>query len=130
MGEALQASMFWRGNLSRAVKRRDFKGTAWGFVFLGILLFLYVWQHMHVVKLGYEVETLRKQRQDLMNEHYYLKYRLNEVKSLSRVERVAREELGMITPRTGQVVILDDTETLTSRWGDSWSLMLKKWNTR
>lgn len=28
--EVLDAGMFWRGNLAKAVKRRDFKGTLWG----------------------------------------------------------------------------------------------------
>ncbi len=120
MGEVLQAGMFWRGSLAKAVKRRDFRGTAWGVLALSAVLFFYVWQHMQVVKLGYEVEALRKERQDLVNRYYYLKYRLYDVKSLSRVERIAREDLGMITPRTDQVIMLKDDDLAPPRLVSAW----------
>jgi len=126
VGEALQAGLFWRGNLARAVKRRDFKGTAWGLVFLSVILLFYVWQHMQVVRFGYEVESLRKEKQDLVNEYYYLKYRLYEVKNLSRVERIAREDLGMVTPRTDQVVILNESELPPSRLVGAWFSFMRR----
>lgn len=125
VGELIQNGLFWRGNLARAVKRRDFKGTAWSVLVIGSVLFFLVWQHMQVVRLGYEVEDLRQTRQDLINEYYYLKYRLNDVKSLSRVERLAREQLGMETPRAGQVVILDDSDAGAGRWVTDWALFLR-----
>jgi cell division protein FtsL len=126
VGELLQNGMFWRGDLARAVRRRDFKGTAWSLAALSLLLLFYVWQHTQVVKLGYDVEALRKERQDLVNEYYFLKYRLNDVKSLSRVERTAREELGMVTPRTDQVVILDETEPAPSRLVGAWFAFMRR----
>ncbi len=125
MGSLIQNGMFWRGNLARAVRRRDFKGTAWGLVLLSVFFLFYVWQHTQVVKFGYEVESLRKERQDLMNEYYFLKYRLNDVKSLSRVERTAREELGMITPRTDQVVILGESDPGPSRLVGAWFALMR-----
>ncbi|HET9870038.1 MAG TPA: hypothetical protein VFR02_06030, partial [bacterium] len=46
--EAVDAGLFWRGNLAKAVRRRDFRGTVWGVAALAFFLFLYVWQHMQV----------------------------------------------------------------------------------
>lgn len=126
MGRVIRNGVFWRGNLANAVQRRDFKGTAWGLVVLSVFLLFYVWQHTQVVKLGYEVESLRKERQDLVNEYYFLKYRINDVKSLSRVERIAREELGMVTPRTDQVVLMDESETAPSRLVGAWVAFMRK----
>jgi hypothetical protein len=45
---------------------------------------------------------------------------MNDVNSLARVEKVAREQLNMDTPRTDQVVILDDGFSLTPRWFTFW----------
>ncbi|HJT25130.1 MAG TPA: cell division protein FtsL [bacterium] len=125
-GEILDAGLFWRGNLAKAVKRRDFKGTLWGVMALSFLLFFYVWQHMQVVKLGYEVQELKMEKQQLTNQYYYLKYRMYDVNSLSRVEKVAREQLGMVTPRTDQIVILDDDSLFTPKWFSLWTNTMKK----
>lgn len=125
-GQALDAGLFWRGNLAKAVRRRDFKGTLWGVLLLSLFLFFYVWQHMQVVKLGYEVQGLKSEKQRLTNEYYYLKYRMHEVNSLPRVERIAREQLGMVTPRTDQIVILDEGYSFTPKWFSYWTTTMNK----
>ena len=127
-GEILDAGMFWRGNLAKAVKRRDFRGTAWGIGGLSLVLFLYVWLHMQVVKVSYEVQGLKQQKQQLTNEYYYLKYKMNDVNSLSRSERVARERLGMVTPRSDQIVILEDDSDAAPGWLAFWENMMKRLN--
>ena len=124
--QALDAGMFWRGSLARAVKRRDFRGTLWGVLSSSLLLFLYVWQHMQAVKLGYEVQDLKARKQELTNEYYYLKYRMYDVNSLSKVERVAREQLGMVTPQTDQIVILNDGTAFNPRWFSFWTAAMKR----
>lgn len=118
--EAIDAGLFWRGNLAKAVRQKDFKGTLSGILILSAVLFLYVWQHMQVVKLSYDVQALKQQKQQLTNEYYYLKYKMNDVNSLAHVEKIAREQLNMDTPRTDQVVILDDSFSLTPRWFAFW----------
>ncbi len=125
-GEVLDAGMFWRGNLAGALKRRDYKGTFWGILFLSLILFLYVWQHMQVVKLAYEVQGLRAQKQALTNQYYYLKYRMYDVDSLTKVENIARNQLGMVTPRTDQVVILSDDSPLVPHWLAWWTQTMGK----
>ncbi|HVZ80462.1 MAG TPA: cell division protein FtsL [bacterium] len=127
-GEILDAGLFWRGNLAKAVKRRDFRGTVWGIGGLSLFLFLYVWLHMQVVKLSYEVQGLRQQKQQLTNEYYYLKYRMHDVNSLSRTEQVAREKLGMVTPRSDQIVILEEDGEGAPGWLAFWDRWMKRWN--
>jgi cell division protein FtsL len=125
-GKALDAGLFWRGNLAKAVQRKDYKGTFWGILGLSIVLFFYVWQHMQVVKLGYEVQALKAEKQQFTNDYYYLKYRMNEVNSLTRVEKIARDQMGMITPKSDQVVILNEGSPLTPRWFTLWAEAMKK----
>ena len=125
-GQALDAGLFWRSNLTRAVQRKDFKGTLWGVLGLSVLLFFYVWQHMQVVKLSYEVQAFKSEKQHLINEYYYLKYKMHDVNSLSKVEKIAHEQLGMETPRTDQMVILSDSEPIYPRWFNFWTSTMKK----
>jgi cell division protein FtsL len=124
--EVLDAGMFWRGNLAQAVKRRDFRGTLWGVLALSFFLFLYVWQHMQVVKLSYKVQALRAEKRRLTNEYYWLQYQLRGVSSLPRVEELARTRLGMVTPRTDQLVILDEGAVRAPRWFTAWTETMKR----
>lgn len=122
--EAINAGLFWRGNLAKAVRQKDFKGTLSGILVLSFVLFLYVWQHMQVVKLSYEVQALKQQKQQLTNEYYYLKYKMHDVNSMTRIEKIAREQLKMETPRADQVVILDDSFSFAPRWFTFWEKTL------
>lgn len=129
-GQALDAGLFWRGNLAKAVRHRDFKGTLLGVLALSFFLFFYVWQHMQVVKLGYEVQGLKIEKQQLSNQYYYLRYQMYDVNSLTRVEKVAREQLGMVTPRADQIVILDDSTHFYPKWLSFWTDTMKKTDKR
>jgi cell division protein FtsL len=118
--QALDHGIFLRGDLAGAVRKRDFRATAWALGLLSLLLTVYVGAHMAVVRLGYEVQDLKAEKRRLMNDAYYLRYRLYEVRSLSRVEQVAREGLGMVTPRTDQVVILGEGPVRLPLWLQAW----------
>jgi cell division protein FtsL len=124
-GEVLDAGMFWRGNLAQAVKRRDFRGTLWGVLALSFFLFLYVWQHMQVVKLSYKVQALRAEKRRLTNDYYFLQYKLRGINSLPRVEELARTKLGMVTPRTDQLVILEEGPGSAPGWFALWVEAMK-----
>ena len=82
-------------------------------VALGVLILaaalLYVWQHIFVVRLGYEIERLREQQAALVQEHKGLRLELGQLRSLRRVEEFARKRLGMVTPRPGQVILMPES---------------------
>ena len=80
---------------------------------LGILVLagalFYVWQHTRVVRLGYEIERLRETQANLVQGHKSLRLELGQLRSLRRVEEIARARLGMGTPKPGQVVVLPES---------------------
>ncbi len=117
---ALNEGLFLRGNIADAVKKRDFRRTAWSLGLLCLVVLLFVWAHMMAVRLGYDVQELRSQKRRLTNQYYYMKYRLSDVRSLTRVEMEARGRLGMVTPRTDQVVIVPDRGLRLPLWMLSW----------
>lgn len=89
-------------------RRMGYKKTLSAAFLLTLVATLYVWQHFQVVRLSYDVAELRRTRDRLRNEYYYRWYQLNEMKSLNHVERMARETLKMTTPRSDQVVVLEE----------------------
>lgn len=77
----------------------------------GVLVFallFYVWQHIQVVRLGYQIEGLREERATMIQEGKALKVKLSRLRSLKRVEQLSRRKLGMINPTPGQVIFLQE----------------------
>ena len=77
---------------------------AGGLLLLGVLF--YVWQHIQVVRLGYAIERLRSERAAGIQRGRELRLEIAQLKSLKRVEEVARTRLGMVTPSRGQIVMV------------------------
>ena len=96
-----------RGPWVRGESAEFLSTVAVGVLILAAAL-LYVWQHTYVVRLAYEVERLRERQAALVQEHKGLRLELGQLRSLRRVEEIARKRLGMVTPRPGQVVVMPD----------------------
>lgn len=74
-------------------------------VLVGVLF--YVWQHIQVVRLGYQVEYLSGERASLIRQQKELRFEVAKLRSLRRVEEIARQQLGLTSPRPGQVIALE-----------------------
>ena len=74
-------------------------------VLVGVLF--YVWQHIQVVRLGYQIEHLQGERLALLRQEKELRFEVARLKSLRRVEGIARHQLGFRSPGPGQVVLVE-----------------------
>ncbi|MDH5525933.1 MAG: cell division protein FtsL [Nitrospirota bacterium] len=66
--------------------------------------FVYLWQHMVMVDLGYRVEKARTELAELQHRHSELQLESASLSELARIERIARDELGMVAPEPLQLV--------------------------
>lgn len=66
----------------------------------------YVFLHIQVVRVGYEVERLRQERAALSEQGRTLTLEVAGLRSVKRVEEVARGALGMVAPAPGQVIVV------------------------
>lgn len=64
-----------------------------GLVLAGVLC--YVWQPIQVVRLGYQVEYLAGERAGLIRQQKELRLDVARLRSLRRVEEIARQQLGL-----------------------------------
>lgn len=89
------------------IRRFDlFWSVILGGAVLAVVLF-YVWQHIQVVRLGYQVEYLAGERTALIQQQKELRLEVARLMSLRRVEEIARGQLGLTSPQSGQVVTIE-----------------------
>jgi len=69
-------------------------------------LLAYVWNHMEWIRVGYEMEQLKREKVVQAEMGDRLRIEKASLSSLARVEREARERLGLI-PSEGAVVQLE-----------------------
>lgn len=74
-----------------------------GIAVVAIIIF-YVWQHVQIVKMGYLISRLQSETQMLGNEKKLLEIEKEGLRSLARIEGIAREENQFLIPRDKAVV--------------------------
>ncbi len=63
----------------------------------------YVWIRLRVVDLGYQLGKESRLSQQLDDENRRLRVAVESLKAPGRIERVAREKLGMVPPTVGEI---------------------------
>ncbi len=67
---------------------------------------LYVWERVDVVQVGYRIQQLKAEYRILERENDELKVKVSALTSPERIARIATEQLGMMRPQPGQVVLV------------------------
>ena len=67
---------------------------------------LYVWSHIHMTELEYQIARELNSREQIMEEQTKLKVELATLRSPRRIETIAREKLQMTYPERTQVILL------------------------
>ncbi|MFV1952150.1 MAG: septum formation initiator family protein [Nitrospinota bacterium] len=95
--------------INRAKQKRDFKEIA-AYMFSVLILvsgmLFYIWPHVRIIRMGYEFERLENMHQDMIQTNKVLRLEAASLKSLERIDRIARERLGLTFPDDDQIVIL------------------------
>jgi cell division protein FtsL len=89
----------------RAREMRQF-GVALGILF--VLVMAYAFQHFKAIEYGYKIETLKSQRDGLVEMNRALRLEEASLRDPERIDRMARE-LGLQSPQAGQVIRMDVT---------------------
>ena len=89
-------------------RREPFRTRAWIvvlLVFVGELL-AYTWCRVQYVNVGYELSRVTQKHAALLTLQNGLKVELARLKSPARIEKIARDQLGLVRPSAEQVVTL------------------------
>ena len=69
-------------------------------------LFFYTWCRVQCTSLGYHISSLYAVQKRILEQQKNLKIELARLKSPARIEKIAREQLGLVIPRQEQVIRL------------------------
>ncbi len=75
------------------------------------ILLLQVWNRVQVFELGYQMTELTREREALMEEQKRLRVEAVISSTTERLDKVAREDLGLRPIMPGQVILVGDRRT-------------------
>ena len=77
---------------------RDMWRTAVVCVFLVCVLLFWAWQHFELLRHGYRLEQMQRDRADEMEINRHLRLEIDTLRSPLRIERLATGQLEMVAP--------------------------------
>jgi cell division protein FtsL len=70
------------------------------------LVFVFVWERVDMVRVGYQIERLKHDKMMLERERNQLRIKFSTLSAPDRIAKVATEKLGMVPPQKGQVIMV------------------------
>jgi hypothetical protein len=89
-------------------RNREMKqfGTALALLFL--LVFTYAWQHFRSIEYGYQIESAKRELNNLTEMNRALRLEDASLRDPERIDVMARR-MGLVPPEPGQVIRMDST---------------------
>jgi cell division protein FtsL len=75
--------------------------------FLVIVLLFSAWQHFELLRHGYRLEQMQRERTNEAEINRHLRLEIDTLRSPARIERLATERLGMVAPGPGEAAVIE-----------------------
>jgi cell division protein FtsL len=75
--------------------------------FLVVVLLFSAWQHFELVRHGYEIQRMQRERAEEEEVNRHLRLEIETLRSPARIERMAIRELHMVAPTRAQAIVLE-----------------------
>lgn len=69
-------------------------------------LFFYTWCRVQYIQMGYDISEGVEEQRSLTSLHQNLKIELARLKSPARIEKIARQRLGLLAPSEEQIIVV------------------------
>jgi cell division protein FtsL len=83
----------------------------WMSLAIGVVLVLVVmfdaWQHFELIRHGYRIEQMQRERVAEDDVRQHLRLELETLRAPQRIERLATSRLGMVAPKSGDAIVLE-----------------------
>jgi cell division protein FtsL len=76
-------------------------------VFLVIMLLISAWQHFELLRHGYQIEELNRERAAEEETGHQLRLEIDTLRSPKRIEAIATERLHLVAPSAEEAVVLE-----------------------
>ena len=74
---------------------------------LVIVLLFSAWQHFELLRHGYKLEQMQRERAAESDVNRHLRLEMETLRAPQRIEKLATERLGMVAPDDAQAVVLE-----------------------
>ena len=112
---------------TRLRKARFFKkaGTFIAVLLIAAFGMVYVWQRVQVIAIGYQIEALKKEKEDLQRTNKALEIETATLASPDRIDAIARNDMGMKDAQDTQLVVVKLVKKGAGREADGRSRALR-----
>jgi cell division protein FtsL len=76
-------------------------------VFLVTVLLFSAWQHFELLRHGYRIEQMEKERASEEEINRHLRLEIDTLRSPARIERLATDRLGMVSPASDDATVIE-----------------------
>ena len=76
-------------------------------VFLVAVLLFSAWQHFELLRHGYRIEEMQKERSAEEEINRHLRLEIDTLRSPARIERLATQRLGMVAPKAEDATVIE-----------------------
>ena len=101
---------FRNNQIVREVDERRLKDL-WQSLGIGVVLVLVLlfsaWQHFELLRHGYRLEQMQRDRAAESDINRHLRLEMETLRAPQRIEKLATERLGMVAPAEGQAIVLE-----------------------
>ena len=67
---------------------------------------VFVWSNVRLVGLAYEHQGLNREHHDLLRENHFLRVEWESLRSLDRIQLLAKNKIGLKEPKSGQIITI------------------------
>jgi cell division protein FtsL len=88
-------------------RQRELWRWASTLAFVGLLLLCTAWQHFELLRHGYDVERLEKERREEQEVNRALQLQVQVLRAPQRIAHIAQAELHMIEPAPADAIVIE-----------------------
>jgi cell division protein FtsL len=92
--------------VDQARQRQLWRSVAIG-GFLVLVILFSAWQHFELLRHGYEIQRMQRDRAAEEDVNRHLRLEIETLRSPSRIERIAIQELHLVAPARDQAIVLE-----------------------
>jgi cell division protein FtsL len=92
--------------VDEAQRREFWRSVGIGVFLVGVLLFS-AWQHFELLRHGYQIERMQRERAAEEEVNRHLRLEIESLREPARIERLAKETLHLVEPKAGEAIVIE-----------------------
>ncbi len=92
--------------VDEAQKRELWRSVGIGVFLVAVLLFS-AWQHFELLRHGYQIERMQRERAAEEEVNRHLRLEIESLREPARIERIAKEKLQLVEPSADEAIVIE-----------------------